>query len=85
MAKPMIAEKNAQKITADPIVTIEPSLPSLEELRFLGLIHPVLLDRVRDAARVSRREIRQRSRCFCPIDRAIRGIKVSFPKGSESK
>ena len=45
MAKPMIAEKNAQKITADPIVTIEPSLPSLEELRFLGLIHPVLLDR----------------------------------------
>ena len=45
MAKPMIAEKNAQKITADPIVTIEPSLPSLEELRFPGLIHPVLLDR----------------------------------------
>ncbi len=45
VAKPMIAEKNAQKITSDPVVTIETSLPSLEELRFLGLIHPVLQDR----------------------------------------
>lgn len=45
MAKPMIAEKNAQKITSDPIISIETSLPSLEELRFLGLIHPALQDR----------------------------------------
>ena len=45
MAKPMIAEKNAQKITSDPIISIETSLPSLEELRVLGLIHPALQDR----------------------------------------
>lgn len=81
----MIAEKNAQKITADPIVTIEPSLPSLEELRFLGLIHPVLLDRFETQLEYLEEKFGKGAGCFCPIDRAIRGIKVSFPKGSESK